>query len=43
MTIPKVNYLLKPSREEADCIKNKGLCALKKEYGFLLDTSQHVS
>ena len=36
LTIHKVYYLLKASREEADCI-NKQLCTLTKEFGIILD------
>lgn len=41
LTTPKVNYLLKPSREQADCIKNKELHALKNKFGLLLERSEY--
>lgn len=42
LTIPEVNYILRPSREERGCIKNKGLCALKKKFEVLMKRIQHV-
>ena len=42
LTIHKVNYLLKSSREEADWI-NKQLCTLTEEFGIILDWTQNLT
>ena len=42
LTIHKVYYLLKSSREEADCT-NKQLCTLTKAFGIILDSSQNLT